>query len=371
MGTEDSYENKYYYKFLEENDRHIDSIAVYGTPLQAPFASSSLTFRSLFQRQYFSVDYHAFIVLHTNHGQWLAIDKMRDGIYISEGESEDSVVFYFDEKPRPRPLTLHVRDDARSEEFLFLSVLREKMDCDSYEVVTKNCQHFCRDIFDKFALRKWWKFSTLVDITSPLFLFSKASISILLRVLASFCEIWFFFDRLRKGVANLSQFTALQDCYTPLASFIALFIAVVAMGHEEVSSWSLTLSAIGVSIFLIFEFILSRPFSAVKKRITQYCKMWKSGGGISKILLPLVLTFVYGQTIVRFFLAGILPLIGDTILYIVGASGRFSVEKFFIKLYNTVSEDYQLITMYIFSMMYFAYSVLTLSRFHIHLYSQL
>ena len=134
-----SYEERIEMGFLEGSDEYIDYIAVYSSPLEAPFASSTPTISGFLQRQFSSFDYHAFIVVRTNHGQWLAVDKMRDGIYISEGESEDSVVFYFDQKPRPRPLKFLIGDTAWSEEYMFLYVLLKKMESGSYDIVTENC----------------------------------------------------------------------------------------------------------------------------------------------------------------------------------------------------------------------------------------
>ena len=341
-------------------DNFIDSIAVYSSPLEAPFASSTSSIRSYFQRQFFSVDYHAFIVLRTNYGRWWAVDKMRDGIFVSYGESEDSVVFYFDQKPRPRPLRLLIDDktDSSGERLFFSTIFnriknRSYMSSHEYDIVTENCQHFCKDLFDKFASSKWWKFPTLVDLTSPLLIFTNASKSNILRVLASFCEICFFLAEPRFGVLNFSQLPTIKHVFIALVLFIAMF----SVTTFEVTKGLLSSFGRTVCIFMFIESIFCRPFKAVKRRTTQYRKIWKSGRDILKGLLPLVYTLVYGEFIMRRFVE-ITFITGDAVLHMIGASpsASFPVRESIVDLFHTIGEDNVLIIIYVFVFMYFAFS---------------
>ena len=63
----------------------LERISVNSLPLTAPFKSSTWGVRSSMQRQYLPVDYHAFVVLKTD-GMFWAVDKMKDGIFVSRSK---------------------------------------------------------------------------------------------------------------------------------------------------------------------------------------------------------------------------------------------------------------------------------------------
>ena len=350
-------------RFFEEpvgfgkKGNNIGYIAVYSSPLEAPFASSTPTIRGYFQRQFFSVDYHAFIVARTKFGRWWAVDKMRDGVYVSYGDSKESVLFFFDQKPRPRPLKLLIEDGGKTVNeiwFLYAIFNRPDITFSSYEIVSENCQHYCKELFDKFAHSKWWRYSTLVDITSPLLLLTNVSTSNL-RIVSCFCEICFLFAEFRVGVQHFFQFLKSKYFLLALTLLIASISAVMMIELEELFGWLTSMFARGFSSLLTMELILLRPLSAARKRFTQYCKKWKLSRDFMRVLLPLIFMFVYAQLILRFYVVMIFVLC-DRILYLVGASAIYSFEGFISGVYNTVSEDNQLIIIYVLSMMYFASS---------------
>ena len=336
---------------------NIGYIAVYSSPLEAPFASSTPSIRGYFQRQFFSIDYHAFIVARTKYGRWWAVDKMRDGVYVSYGDSRDSVLFFFDQKPRPRPLKLLIEDGGNTvNEYGFLHAIFNRPDItfSSYEIVSENCQHYCKELFDKFAFFKWWRYSTLVDITSPLLLLTNVSTSNL-RIVSCFCEICFLFAEFRVGVQHFFQFLKSKYFLLAFTLLIALISAVMMMELEELFGWLTSMFARGLSLLLTMELILLGPLSAARKRFTQYCKKWKLSRDFMRVLLPLIFMFVYAQLILRLYVM-MISFLGDRILYLVGASAIFSVEGLISDVYDTVSEDYQLIIIYVLSTMYFAFS---------------
>ena len=333
---------------------NIGYIAVYSSPLEAPFASSTPNIRSYFQRQFFSVDYHAFIVVRTNYGRWWAVDKMRDGVYLSHGDSRDSVLFYFDHKPRPQPLRILIGDrtDSSEERLFFDTILNRSYH--SYEVVSENCQHFCKDIFDKFASSEWWKFSTIVDITSPLLLFTNVSKS-KFRIVSCACEIYFLLAEAKVGVQHFFQFLKSKYFLLAYTLLIVLISALMIMELQEVFGGLLHIFGYPYLLLLAIDLFFFGPFSAVKKRMKQLHMKCSSRRDLFKVFLPLVFTFVYTQMIVSFYTV-ITFAIGDTLLYLVGASASFSVEDFLTHLYHTVGEDNLLILGYLIPFMYFFFS---------------
>ena len=335
---------------------YINLIAVYSSPLEALFASSTPTIRGFFQRQFSYVDYHAFIVVNTSYGRWWAVDKMSDGVYLSHGDSRDSVLFYFNHKPRPQPLKILIEDRTdSSEEGLFFNTIlnRTKLSYHSYEVVSENCQHFCKEIFDKFASSKWWKYSTLVDITSPLLLFTNVSKS-KFRIVSCACEIYFLLAEARVGVSHFFQFLKSKYFLLAYTLLIVLISALMIMELQEVFGGLLHIFGIPCLLLLAVDLFIFGPFSAAKKRMNQLCMKCETGRDFFKVFLPLIFTFVYTQIVVRFYMA-ITFTLGDTILFLVGASASFSVQDFLVDSYHTVGEDNLLIIGYIVPFMYFAF----------------
>ena len=173
-------------------DATLKSIGVYSSPLSGPFSSSTPSVRDYIQRQYLPVDYHAFVVFETSDGMWWALDKMTDGIYVSRGSNHDSVLFFFQDKPRPKPILMLVKDESNSSVSDLVRRLRNLLKSNKYDIIDKNCQHFSKEIFDKFAIDHTWDFTTPTDFTSPLTLFRNDGVILfgLLRFALSFYELY-------------------------------------------------------------------------------------------------------------------------------------------------------------------------------------
>ena len=146
----------------------IKTIAVCSTQLSAPFQSYTPTVRSFLQRQFLPVDYHAFVVLQTNDQKWWAVDKMKDGIFISCGTSFQSVAHYFKKEPHVNPVLKLVKDQSDSSLNKIVRRLKGIVKHNRYDAIENNCQHFAKEIFNKFAEDKTWKYSTLTDVTTNL-----------------------------------------------------------------------------------------------------------------------------------------------------------------------------------------------------------
>ncbi|XP_063674994.1 uncharacterized protein LOC134811828 [Bolinopsis microptera] len=173
----------------------IKHISVFSSPLTAPFKSSAPYVRSFMQRQYLPVDYHAFVVFETD-GMFWAVDKMKDGIFVSWSKNLESAVFYFQDHLRPKPIHLLVQDASTSSLIDMVRRLKSKLDSNKYDLVDRNCQHFSKEVFDKFAIDKTWDFTSPTDLTSPLKLFSDGGYPLFLFVwtVSVLCELFFLYS---------------------------------------------------------------------------------------------------------------------------------------------------------------------------------
>ncbi|XP_063680062.1 uncharacterized protein LOC134815457 [Bolinopsis microptera] len=135
----------------------IKSVAVCRTPLSGPFSGSIL------QQQDLSVDFHASVTMVSSDGLCWAVDKMADGLWVSCGESIDSVI-YFDGVKRPEPVIRLIMDESTSSLGDVVGWLEHKLPKNTYYPYESNCQHFAKEIFDKFAEKKSWKLDTITDV---------------------------------------------------------------------------------------------------------------------------------------------------------------------------------------------------------------
>ena len=139
------------------NSAKVTHVAVYKTPLDSTFTKSYLNrIKRYLKIQWTSVDFHAFLVLKTNIGIFLSLDKQQDGIYISKSPLYKYLVYGLPSSTRNTPVELIV--EARSK--YSLSYLIENLGCEKneYDTTEDNCQHFAKRHFDKMALRKHWEF---------------------------------------------------------------------------------------------------------------------------------------------------------------------------------------------------------------------
>ena len=100
------------------------------------------------------IGYHAFLVLKTNIGAYLTLEKLSDGIYIGMGpliNGETCAAFAF-----PRNSKLMVKDNSKYALLELIELL--KNETDNYRLLKDNCQDFAKRCFDKVARMKYWKF---------------------------------------------------------------------------------------------------------------------------------------------------------------------------------------------------------------------
>ena len=136
----------------------LESIHIYGVPLEAPYASSdsSPNIKDAFQHSFTHLDQHMFVVFHTSDGMIWAVDKMRDGVYVSWGKNVESVVFYFNEKPRPKQVWKISSSKSTSSLTEIVSQIKQ---ISEYDLFRANCQDCSKQIFNKNAGDNEWSFT--------------------------------------------------------------------------------------------------------------------------------------------------------------------------------------------------------------------
>ena len=94
----------------------LKEISVYSVTLHAPFSSSDYwpAIKCFFRMQFSVVDYHVFVVLLTEHGRYFAVEKQRDGVYVTHVGNLDSVLFYYNGANRANPIRELIKAQSTS-----------------------------------------------------------------------------------------------------------------------------------------------------------------------------------------------------------------------------------------------------------------
>ena len=276
-------------RFFETTD--LNRIFVYSCPLTAPFSSSTTSFRSFIQRQYLPVDYHAYIVFHTGQNgseMWWALDKQREGIFLSWGINEDWVVHFFNGKPRAKPIKKLAGDSTRYPVSDLARRLRNILKSNEYDLIENNCQHFSKEIFDKFATDVKYKFTTPIDMTSPLSLTTyNCNMSII--AISILYELYLLFMKSRENDSSHYQYTVY---IVTVVSLILLYFNYKGWG-DLVYNYSRLFLFYTV---LPYEAVLYAPLYTITKRGAQYREMCRSGNVFYRCWLFLCFGMMYTLT---------------------------------------------------------------------------
>lgn len=105
-------------------------------------------------KDYPPVGYHAFLVLKTNIGIYLTLEKLGDGIYIGKGplingSACKTCAFSYNSK-------LMIEDESKYSLLELIELLKNEKDY--YNPVKDNCQDLAERCFDKVARMKRWGF---------------------------------------------------------------------------------------------------------------------------------------------------------------------------------------------------------------------
>ena len=288
-------------QFFRNNTHYFETttvrwIGVYSSPLSAPFTSSKAPVRNFVQRQYLLVDYHAFVIFKTSDGMWWALDKTRDGIFASWAKSRDSILYSSQGELRPTPVCL-LADDSHDQFHTYSSVsvtdivrrLRKILKSNTYAVIDKNCQHFSREIFDKFARDKTWDLTTPTDLTSPLNLLKGDGYFHLLLALSLMYELYILFKED-------------QDAFHfQFVTYIVVVVSLilVCLGYDITYLFMVHMCEFIVLIPYIESITCFSPFHCYRERASKYRKMCPSAlikfstMFLKLIWYPLCYTLVY------------------------------------------------------------------------------
>ena len=263
-------------------------IRVYKCPLSAPFSSSTTTVRGYVQGQFLPFDYHAFVVIHTSKGKFCTVEKQTEGIYVSWSNRLESVLSFFDSESRPLPLNRLIHDKSHSSLYELMHCLKHAVRRNRYDI-DRQCQHFARQIFDKFALIQFWDVSLPTDLTSPLMLLSdKGSPLFLLIMLASIIhELGLLFSDNSENATSY-QFVALAVLLGLLLIGVLICTGLMRMDRR---SWKHIMDL--STCALILECIVSAPFGAHRKRGELYSEKLKLESSFYGFWLTLSFGMIY------------------------------------------------------------------------------
>ena len=324
----------------------LKNIGIYSALLDGSFHGSKSSVRKLIQRQFSPVDYHAFVVFKTTDGNWWAIDKMRDGVYVSNGKQSDSVIFQFGKDQRSLPVCKLIEDESKSLLSDVIKRLEFILESDSYDLIEENCQHFSKGIFDKFAQLKTWKLTTLTDVTSPLTLLTDSGSPLLklLWTVSILCELFFLFNESRVS----------ESCFHYKIA-ITFVILTSLMQRYLGDMWD----TICVMLFcaLLMEGLFCSTLGVFKQRGTYYRQMFEASGTPTKLMVPLGYMIVYMlPTFVFLFIPTLffLHLLSNFLIVHVPSvvSPLQSIITGFLDNHERISDSIILVTGYLLSLLY-------------------
>ena len=146
----------------------ISNVQVFKTPLEKLYKSSHSRIRRSLSKQWTPVDYHAFLVITTNKGMYISLEKQQDGIYFSRSPLYESLVYGIHSSPRNCPVELVIEDES---EYPLSELLENlKREEDIYDPAKNNCQHFVKRHFDKVASKRHWEFERPTEYVYKLIL---------------------------------------------------------------------------------------------------------------------------------------------------------------------------------------------------------
>ena len=275
-------------------------ISVRKSLLSAPFSSSKVPVQSVMQVQYLPVDYHAYVVFNTRDGMWWSLDKTAEGIFVSWGGSYYSVTECFDGHLRPTSTIGHselISDESDRTVSDLVSRLKYILKSNKYDLIQKNCQHFAKEIFDKFAINKTWELFTVSDLTSPLMQLSRLLSSggfpqaKLLYIVFLFSELYLLYGENREKESHHHLFVM----YTVIiVTGIVLLIDYLLILPFFQLERLLVIKYLGTFFVLYLEAKHYSLLGTIRKRAHQYRKMSQSATWFKKYFsLPLGYTMVY------------------------------------------------------------------------------
>ena len=247
----------------------LNKIGVCRVPLDAPFSISNPLpwLKCFFQQQFTPFDYHAIVVFETSDGKFWSAEKMRDGVYLSCGESELSVLLFFDGKKRSEHLYWELRSTTSSS--LTEVANQIKRIGLEYLLWTANCKHFSKALFNKLADDKW-------DFRNP-------SLQLLFSNQLPLVCLAMFISLIFEIIHSDNQY---------LVFGVMLFALIVHERYVDNEDMIVIITA-ALMYLLIGECFIATPLCTALKRGEYYIELWKSGSLMYKCLLALLYMSFY------------------------------------------------------------------------------
>lgn len=95
--------------------------------------------------------YHEFVVFETSDSWWWSIEKNPEGLTIQRNRSKDAVVNKYRHVDRFTPITIRKNavGNMKMEDLIDWLYIHDELNTD-YDLLTSNCQHFAKRVFDRY-----------------------------------------------------------------------------------------------------------------------------------------------------------------------------------------------------------------------------
>ena len=100
--------------------------------------------------------YHAFVLLETTSGWFWSVEKNDEGVFVQRSKNLFAVREFLRHKERPSIINV-ISDSSVMPMRKFVHELwMSNAITSEYNIVSNNCKHFAKDVFDKVATSKSW-----------------------------------------------------------------------------------------------------------------------------------------------------------------------------------------------------------------------
>ena len=273
---------------MDYHNSQLDWIHVYSVPQTNKDLDFWLSVKTFLEVHFSPVDYHMFVVFKTNDGMFWAVEKVKENVLLSYGKTYHSVVHYILNNVRPQPVYMQAVDRATVSLDRMVSYLKKQLASVHYCSWTANCQHFSKEIFNKFALDENNYSARRVDLANlrPLFRRLISPLFLLLTLMCAFYDVAYLFNEYGLFVKYVSCWTLILISVMMLHFYARNILLINDIVHP-------TLIFILFSVLLI-ESVYSTPLESIIAQSEHYRETFKSVGFISQLWISLSYMLLYG-----------------------------------------------------------------------------
>ena len=273
---------------MDYHNSQLDWIHVYSVPHTYKDLGFWLSVKAFLEVYFSSVDYHMFVVFKTNDGMFWAVEKVKENILLSYGKTYHSVVHCILNNVRPQPVYMQAVDRATVSLDRMVSYLKKQLASVHYCSWTANCQHFSKEIFNKFALDENNYSAKRADLSNlrPLFRRLISPLFLLLTLMCAFYDVAYLFNEYGLFVEYVTCWTLILISVMMLHFYARNILLINDIVHP-------TLIFILFSALLI-ESVYSTPLESIIAQSEHYRETFKSVGFISQLWISLSYMLLYG-----------------------------------------------------------------------------